>query len=42
MRTNLQGPCGQGDVVKVELPVTGVENLTASGVKLVGHALLCF
>ena len=38
---SLRGPCGRG-VEKVELPVTGVENLTASGVKLVGHALLCF
>lgn len=40
MGTKLKGPCGRG-VVKVELPAMGLENrLTASGVKLVGHALL--
>ncbi len=39
MGTKLKGPCGRG-VEKVEPPAVGVENLTASGVKLVGHALL--
>lgn len=42
MGTKLKGPCGQGDVEKVAPPAVGVENLTASGVKLLVQVLLGF